>query len=171
MSSTIVYVPRDSGAVSMGAEEVAEAIAGEAQRRNREIRLIRNGSRGLYWLEPMIEVVTSQGRVAYGPVATEDIESLFAANFLDGGAHRLALGPTEEIPYLKKQERLTFARVGIIDPVSFDDYLAHGGYRGLERALAMSGAADRRGGHVVRLARARRCGFPGRNQMADHTPD
>ena len=134
-----VYVPRDSGALSLGADSVAEAIAAEARTRGREVRIVRNGSRGMYWLEPMVEVATRAGRIAYGPVATADVASLFAADFLRGGPHPLGLGPTEEIPYLKSQTRLTFARVGITDPVSLDDYVAHGGYRGLRRAVAMAG--------------------------------
>jgi formate dehydrogenase iron-sulfur subunit len=137
--STTVYVPRDSGALSLGAGAVAEAIGAESSRRGAEIRVVRNGSHGLYWLEPMVEVETAEGRIAYGPVAAADVPSLFDASFLSGGSHRLALGATGEIPYLKRQERLTFARTGLIDPVSVDEYLAHGGYRGLARALSMSG--------------------------------
>jgi len=125
----------------MDADEVARAIMAEAVRHGADVRLIRNGSRGLYWLEPLVEVATTRGRQAYGPVASEDVASLFAANFLDGGDHPLALGLTEEIAYLKQQERLTFARVGVTDPLALDDYLAHGGYRGLARALELSGAA------------------------------
>jgi formate dehydrogenase iron-sulfur subunit len=124
----------------MGAGAVADAMAAEARRRGADVCIVRNGSRGLYWLEPMVEVVAAGGRVAYGPVSASDVASLFAAGFLTGSGHRLSLGVTEEIPYLKNQERLTFARVGITDPVSVDDYIAHGGYRGLERALPMSGA-------------------------------
>ncbi len=139
MSAT-VYIPRDSSALSMGAGAVADAISAEAKRRNADVRIVRNGSRGLYWLEPLVEVETPKGRVAYGPVSASDVASLFDANFLAGENHRLALGITEDIPYLKSQERLTFARVGITDPVSLDDYVAHGGYRGLQRALAMTGA-------------------------------
>jgi formate dehydrogenase iron-sulfur subunit len=138
MSDYVICVSRDSGALSLGAEAVAVAIAEHARRRGIEVRIVRNGSRGLYWLEPMVEVGTPPGRVAYGPVTVDDVGALFDAKFLDGGAHPLGLGTTEEIPYLKKQERLTFARVGVTDPVSIDDYRAHGGYRGLERALAMS---------------------------------
>jgi formate dehydrogenase iron-sulfur subunit len=138
--STTVYVPRDSSALSLGAGLVADTIAAEARRRGVDLRLVRNGSRGLYWLEPMVEVESDRGRLAYGPVAASDVASLFDANFLDGKDHPLALGPTAEIQYLKNQERLTFARVGITDPLSVDDYVAHGGYRGLERALTMSGA-------------------------------
>ncbi len=141
MSSTAaptVYVPCDSSALSLGAEAVARAITAEAARRNLNLKLIRNGSRGLYWLEPMVEVATPRGRVAYGPITTGDVPSLFETNFLAGHAHPFALGPTEEIPLLKRQQRLTFARVGVTDPVSLDDYLAHGGYRGLARALGMS---------------------------------
>jgi formate dehydrogenase iron-sulfur subunit len=138
-SGITVYVPRDSSALSVGAEEVAAAVAAEARRAGADVTLVRNGSRGLYWLEPLVEVVTSSGRRAYGPVQPGDLSSLLTA-WRDGGAHPLDLGLTEEIPYLKQQERLTFARVGITDPVSLDDYLAHGGYRGLRRALTMSGA-------------------------------
>jgi formate dehydrogenase iron-sulfur subunit len=138
--ATTVYVPCDSSAISVGAEAVADAIVSEAARRNATIKLIRNGSRGLYWLEPMVEVATLRGRVAYGPVSAADVSSLFEAGFLDGADHRLALGLTGGVPYLKRQQRLTFARVGVTDPVSLDDYLAHGGYRGLARALEMSGA-------------------------------
>ena len=135
-----VYVPRDSAAIALGADAVAAAIVQEAQRRGTEIRLVRNGSRGMFWLEPLVEVTTAQGRVAYGPVDVADVAGLFDSGFLQGAAHALACGLTEEIPYLKNQERLTFARVGITDPVALDDYLAHEGYAGLRRALGMTGA-------------------------------
>jgi formate dehydrogenase iron-sulfur subunit len=137
---TRVFVPRDSGALSVGAESVARAIATEAAVRGRSVELVRNGSRGLYWLEPLVEVETAAGRVAYGPVSSAAVPSLFDAGFLAGKTHPLALGLTAELPYLKHQERLTCARVGITDPVSIRDYEAHDGYRGLRRALQLSGA-------------------------------
>ena len=135
-----IYVPSDSTAVSVGADEVASAIYAAAQKAKTEIKLVRNGSRGLYWLEPMVEVVTPEGRVAYGPVAEGDVARLFTALIKGGKDHPLYLGRPEEIPYLKKQERLTFARCGITDPLSIDDYIAHGGYHGLASALKMSAA-------------------------------
>ena len=138
--SVTVYIPCDSSAVSIGADRVANAVAQEAKNRGIEINVVRNGSRGLYWLEPMVEVATDKGRIAYGAVKTSDVASLFDADFLNGGAHALNLGLTEEIPYLKKQQRLTFARVGITDPVSVEDYVAHDGYKGLKNALAISQA-------------------------------
>ena len=137
MSAT-VYVPRDSSALSLGAGIVADAVVAEAARRKIDLRLVRNGSRGMFWLEPMVEVETAHGRVAYGPVAPADVTGLFDCGFLTAGEHRLGLGLTEELAYLKRQERLTFARMGIVDPVSLDGYVAHGGYRGLGRALSMS---------------------------------
>ncbi|QSA97172.1 NADH-quinone oxidoreductase subunit NuoF [Methylococcus sp. EFPC2] len=138
--SITVYVPIDSSALSLGAEKVAKAIAAEAETRGVAINLVRNGSRGLFWLEPLVEVETSKGRIAYGPVQAKDVPALFDADFLKGGQHALSLGPTEEIPYLKNQERLTNARVGITDPVSLDDYLTHEGYRGLKNALKLAPA-------------------------------
>ncbi|MBP6670644.1 MAG: NADH-quinone oxidoreductase subunit NuoF [Gemmatimonadales bacterium] len=125
----------------MGAEAVARAIATEAAVRNQAVTLVRNGSRGLYWLEPMVEVETAAGRVAYGPVTPAEVPGLFQAGFLTGGAHPLAHGPTEQIPYLARQERLTTARVGITDPVSIADYERHGGFRGLRNALTLAPAA------------------------------
>jgi formate dehydrogenase iron-sulfur subunit len=133
-----VYVPCDSGARSLGAEAVANAIVAEARQRGLPVEVVRTGSRGLYWLEPLIEVEHSGERLAYGPVTSAEVGALFDADFLHGGDHRLVLGPPDEIPYLKRQERLTFARLGITDPLSVDDYVEHGGYRGLERALGLA---------------------------------
>ena len=139
--SVRVFVPRDAAALSMGADEVAQAIETEAKQRGLEVNIVRNGSRGLLWAEPLIEVETPSGRVAYGEVAPEDIRGLFAAGFLEGGAHAKNLGLTEEISYLRDQERLTFARCGITDPLSTADYEQHDGFRGLRRALEMEPAA------------------------------
>ena len=138
-SSVKIFVPSDTAARSLGADDVANAIAAESKRSGAEVQIVRNGSRGLYWLEPLVEVEIGGVRHAYGPVGSADVPGLLAANFLAGGQHALALGPTEKIDYLAKQTRLTFARVGIIDPLSLDDYCAHGGYRGLANALKMTG--------------------------------
>ncbi len=140
MSDFTVYVPCDSAALAVGADRVARRIADEAQARGLDVTLVRNGSRGLFWLEPLVEVATPQGRVAYGPVQPADVATLFDAGFLGGGAHALGLGPTDEIDYLKRQQRLTFARMGVTDPLSIDDYTAHEGFTGLRHALAMSPA-------------------------------
>ena len=138
--STKLLVPRDSSALSVGAEAVANAIALEAARRGEAVTIVRNGSRGMMWLEPLVEVETGDGRVGYGPVAPADVPGLFNAGFLSGGAHRLAIGQVEQHPYLAQQDRLCFARMGITDPLSLDDYRAHGGLKGLQRALSASGA-------------------------------
>ena len=132
-----VFVPRDAAALSVGADEVAAAILSEATARSLEVTVIRNGSRGMLWMEPLVEVETAGGRVAYAPVAAEDVPGLFDAGFLQGQAHALCQGLTEEIPYFKSQERLTFARCGVTDPLSLSDYVAHDGFRGLRRALTL----------------------------------
>jgi formate dehydrogenase iron-sulfur subunit len=135
-----VYVPRDATALALGAEATTLAIAEQAQKRGVSIQLVRNSSRGAFYIEPLVEVEAADGRIAYGPVAARDVASLFDANFLAGGAHALRLGRVDDIAFLKRQERLTFARGGITDPLSIDDYRAHGGFRGLEKALAMAPA-------------------------------
>src|SRR5690606_31076113 len=133
-----VFVPADTTARSLGADAVAAAIAAEAGRRGLEVSVVRNGSRGLYWLEPLVEVLVDGKRLAYGPVEPADVAGLFDAGFLAGGAHPRAQGETEAIPYLAGQTRLTFARVGITEPLSIDEYRAYGGFRGLENAVGMS---------------------------------
>ena len=135
--SARVFVPADSSALSVGADAVADAIRDEARRRGLDIELVRTGSRGLFWLEPLVEVETAAGRVGYGPVAADEVAQLFEAGFLSGGAHPKALGRVDDIPYLAQQQRLIFARCGLTDPLSLDDYRRHGGLRGLERALAL----------------------------------
>jgi len=136
-----VYVPLDTSARAVGADAVAQAISAEAQRRGQPVVVVRNGSRGMFWLEPLAEVQTPAGRIAYGPVAAEDVAGLFDAGFLAGAAHRLRQGRVEDIAYFRDQERLCFARIGTIDPLDLDDYRAHGGWQGLEQALAMSSGA------------------------------
>ena len=133
-----LYISRDSTALSLGAEQVAQALALQTQGQN--VDIVRNGSRGLYWLEPLVEVETAEGRLAYGPVQAKDVPSLLAAGLLEGGQHPLCLGNIEDLTYFKKQNRLTFARVGLTDPVSIGDYLAHAGYRGLKNALTLQPA-------------------------------
>ncbi|HSE11806.1 MAG TPA: formate dehydrogenase, partial [Rudaea sp.] len=136
--STTVYVSGDASALAVGADRIARAIADQAARKGADVRVVRNGSRGMFWLEPLVEVATPAGRIAYGPVQPKDVEGLFAAGFLQGAAHALKLGKVEDIAYFRKQERLTFARVGLTDPLSLDDYRAHGGLAGLKRALEIS---------------------------------
>jgi formate dehydrogenase iron-sulfur subunit len=131
-----IFVPRDATAVSVGAEEVALVLGLAADKRGIDIQIIRTGSRGLHWLEPMIEVATPKGRIAFGPVTEFDASSVLDA-MIAGGSHKLRIGLAEEIPWLKRQNRLTFARCGVIDPRSLEDYCAHGGYKGLERALSI----------------------------------
>ena len=130
-----IFVSRDAGAIAVGANEVATALETAAAKRGAVIEIVRTGSRGLYWLEPMVEVETPLGRVAFGPVTEADAASVFDAMVTDG-PHALRLGVTDEIPWLKRQTRLTFVRCGVIDPRSVVDYRAHEGYKGLDRALA-----------------------------------
>src|SRR5262245_41063881 len=132
-----IYIPRDAGAVAVGADDVAAALEQAAAAGGRTIEIVRTGSRGLYWLEPMVEVATARGRVAFGPVSTADAPAVLDAMIADG-PHPLRLGVADEIPWLKRQTRLTFARCGVVDPRSVEDYRTHSGYQGLERALQLS---------------------------------
>jgi formate dehydrogenase iron-sulfur subunit len=147
-----IFVPRDAAARAVGADKVAAALVEEARRQNLSIEILRTGSRGLFWLEPLIEVETADGRIAFGPVAGRDVPALVTGRFDRG--HPLCVGKPEEIPFLKRQTRITFARCGIIDPLSLDDYRVHGGWRGLERARSL--------GPVKTLEEVTRSGLRGR---------
>ncbi len=129
-----IFVPRDAAARALGADQVARAIEVHARAAGRDVTLVRNGSRGMIWLEPLVELETPAGRLAFGPMTVADVPALFG----DPGAHPKALGPTADLPWMKGQTRLTFARVGVTDPLSLSDYVAQGGLCGLRRALAMT---------------------------------
>ncbi|WP_126976788.1 NADH-ubiquinone oxidoreductase-F iron-sulfur binding region domain-containing protein [Frigidibacter oleivorans] len=131
-----IYVPLDAAARALGADAVAEAVRREAAARGRDVTVVRNGSRGMIWLEPLVEIVTDLGRMAFGPLTPEDVPALFDAP----DSHPKALGLTEELPWMVRQTRLTFARVGVIDPLSLAEYELHHGLRGLRRALQMTPA-------------------------------
>ena len=133
---TRVCISRDAASLALGADTVAAALAAAGP-----VELVRTGSRGMFWLEPMIEVETAAGRVAYGPVQPADIPGLLSAGLLAGGPHPLRLGRPEDLPFLAGQTRLTFARCGVTDPVSLDDYRHHGGLKGLAQAIGIGPAA------------------------------
>jgi formate dehydrogenase iron-sulfur subunit len=138
---TTLYIPRDMMAVASGADRIAAALSAGAARRGHHVTIIRTGSRGLQWLEPLVEVATDAGRIAYGPVTPADVEFLLDAGLLHGAPHPLRIGRPEDQPYLARQHRLTFARCGLTDPLSIEDYEAHGGLAGLRRALDIGPAA------------------------------
>lgn len=138
--TTRIFIPCDTTALSMGADNLVAHFMAEAEKHDSTIEIIRNGSRGMFWLEPLVEVETPVGRMAYGPVEVKDIAALFESGFLAGSQqHPLAHGLTEEIPFFKKQQRLTFARAGITDPLSITDYRSLDGFNGLVNALKSSG--------------------------------
>ena len=152
MTSVTVWIPRDAAALAAGADEVADALTAVAVERGLALNLVRNGSRGLLWLEPMLEVATPAGRVAFGPVQAQDVADLVCRGLLDESTaldglsdalfgHPLRLGLTDALPYFAKQQRITFARVGVNDPLSLSDYAACGGWAGLDQALAMTPSA------------------------------
>ena len=132
---TRIYISRDSGALALGAEAVVKRFEKEAKERGLNIEIVRNGSRGMYWLEPLVEVETDQGRIGYGPVRPSEVDDLIDAGMLEGKPHKKCIGVVDEYPWLKNQTRLTFARVGTTDPRSLEDYKAHEGYKGLRKAL------------------------------------
>ncbi|MDO9384816.1 MAG: NADH-quinone oxidoreductase subunit NuoF [Hyphomicrobiaceae bacterium] len=137
-----IYIPKDAAAIACGADEVAAAFKKTAKKAAVKIDIVRNGSRGMLWLEPLVEVEHNGVRYGFGPVAEDDVQDLVKAGLLGekgpkGIKHKLAVGPVEDIPFFKKQTRLTFARCGLADPVSLPDYKRLGGYKGLENALKL----------------------------------
>ena len=133
-----VFVPADTTSCALGADAVAIELASQARHRGLDVTVIRNGSRGAFWLEPLVEVETDQGRYAFGPVNPDDVIELFEAGFPGLCDHPLSLGKLTDIEWLTRQDRLTFGRAGWIDPLSLDDYKDGGGYDGLNRALEMT---------------------------------
>ncbi len=136
--STCIYIPADTLAIALGADEVAASIASIAKTRGLEIEIVRNGSRGLCWAEPLIEVETKSGRMAYGNIGQTDVDGLFEADFLNGGKHEKFLGLAQDITYLKNQQRFIFKTCGLYDPCDLAAYKAHGGFSGLHAALKVT---------------------------------
>ena len=132
---TRIFISQDAASLALGSSRLAHAIADHATQHGIALDIVRTGSRGLFWLEPLVEVETAEGRIAYGPIQPSDMAGLFDANFLSGGDHPLRIGRMEDVPYLARQQRLVFSRCGVVDPVSVADSRAHGGFKGLERAL------------------------------------
>ena len=126
------FIPQDTTALALGADAVAAALMEQG------VEPVRNGSRGMFWLEPLLEVETDAGRLGFGPVSPADVPAILTALDKDASSHPLFLGPVSEISYLQSQQRLTFARAGEGDPLCLENYRALNGFRGLEKALQLS---------------------------------
>lgn len=135
--TTKIYIPRDSSAIGLGSDLVADQVSRVARSINQDVEVVRNGSRGLIWMEPLLEVETESGRTGFANVETADVEDLVKSNFSETGMHAKSVGLVDEIPYLKNQERLCFARNGVTDPISIEDYIENGGFKGLSSALEL----------------------------------
>ena len=131
-----LYISKDSTSLAVGAEKLARAFTLAAEKRGLALEIVRTGSRGAYWLEPMVEIERDGVRFGYGPLAPQDADAILA-----GGDHAKALGPVDEIDWLRQQQRLIYSRCGVTDPLSLADYEKHGGGKGLRRAIAIGGAA------------------------------
>lgn len=140
-ASLKIFIPLDSAAIALGADDVAEALSIEGRRRGLSLSIVRTGSRGMHWLEPLVEFEREGERHGFGPVAADDAPAILDAIMAETANPSTYLGPVEEIPFLKSQTRITFARCGITDPLSLSDYCGHGGFEGLSKALTMSGQA------------------------------
>ena len=132
-----IFIPADTTACALGADAIAAEVSLQAQNRGLEIAIIRNGSRGAFWLEPLVEIEADGSRYCYGPVNPGDVADLFDAGFPGLCEHALLLGQATDIEWLARQDRLTFGRAGLTDPLSLDDYKQYGGYEGLDKALDM----------------------------------
>ena len=115
----------------MGADAVASALEARGE------TVIRNGSRGMLWMEPLVERADEchGPRVGWANVTAGQIDAGLPYKQADN-----FIGAVEEFDYLARQNRWIYERVGITDPVDPEDYVAHGGLTGLKNALAMSGS-------------------------------
>ncbi len=156
--TTRIFVPNDTGACSVGADEVASAIQMAIHREGLDAQLVRSGSRGAYWLEPLVEIESDEGRIGFARVEPRHVSTLFVGSPMPDRQHLTCIGRVEDLPFLKDQQRLTFVRAGVIDPVDLDAYRANGGFEGLVRACTMTSA------QVV--GEVRRSGLRGRGGAA-----
>jgi formate dehydrogenase iron-sulfur subunit len=124
-------LPKDAAALALGAERVADALRKAAAKQGIELDLVRTGSRGMIWLEPLLEIETDKGWQAFGPLAPEDADAVL------GGTSDKVLGNIEDHPWLKRQTRLIFARCGTIDPTDPNAC----SFAGLKRAREIGPAA------------------------------
>ena len=152
-----IFVPNDTSACSLGADAVAAAIGTALERQSIDAHIIRNGSRGAYALEPLVEIDAPSGRIGFPCIAGTDVAALFAGGMPDE-RHPRCVGRVDDLPFLKNQSRLTFARAGIIDPLDLDAYRANGGFEGLTRARALT--------QVQIVEEIRRSGLRGRGGAA-----
>ena len=133
-----IFIPQDTTAVAVGANRVAAAFLECAEALAVDLQIIRNGSRGAFGLEPLVEVERGEDRIAFGAVKVSDVPGIVDCLTSGSYEHEMCLGSSADIPWFSAQTRITFKRCGIGVPTSLDNYRALGGYEGLQRALTLS---------------------------------
>ena len=123
---TRAFVSRDMASVALGADEVAQALV-EAG-----VEVVRTGSRGLFRIEPLVELEIDGQRIGFGPVHADEVAAVL------NGRHPNRLGDIATLPFFASQTRFTFVRCGVIDPLDLDAYAAHDGWSGLRAARALA---------------------------------
>ncbi len=137
-----IFVPQDTTSLALGSDEIASLLIESMSSRGLDVKLIRNGSRGMFWLEPLLEIESEGDRFGFGPVTVSDVSSIIdvledSHSDLKNIAHPLFLGRIENIEYLAKQQRLTFKRSGLGEPTCIKNYQSLSGFEGLTKALSM----------------------------------
>jgi formate dehydrogenase iron-sulfur subunit len=137
------YLSGDSSAIALGADRLAKQLLAA----DTSLNLIRNSSRALFWLEPLLEVElpTQSGlrRIGFGPLNKATLTALLAEGLLDIHAdhallkHPLCLGHLNEHTFLKTQQRVVFKRLGLHAPLDIAAYTSSQGFVGLARVLTL----------------------------------
>ena len=107
-----VFVPQDTTALALGSDGIASLLTQLSKSRGLDLNLTRNGSRGMFWLEPLLEVDLEGIRVGFGPMTLSDVPSVLIAlesntNEVSDINHPLFLGPVENIEYFRTAGRIS----------------------------------------------------------------
>jgi formate dehydrogenase iron-sulfur subunit len=115
-----LYVANDTSSQAAGSDRLAQHLAAVPG-----VDVVRTSSRGAFFLEPMVERDSPDGRLIWCHVTPDQIPSILAGT----GGQRL-----HEIPFLHHQQRITFANFGETEPLSLDLYRACDGWVGWQAA-------------------------------------
>lgn len=136
--------------LAVGARELADALRSEIFRCRPPFEVVEAGCNGLCYLNPQV-TFEQPGipNLTYGPLQPSQVSRFVGEVILRGQYHAFpgfawatqswqGLPGYPQVPFLAGQRRFLLENCGQVDPLSLDDYLARGGYRGLAKALALS---------------------------------
>lgn len=146
----VIFIGMGTCGLAAGGDKVKEAIEEELKKLKIKALILPTGCVGYCAREVIVDIkLPGQNRISYCEVTPKIVPKLIQRAIVEKGVLKeKLLGSYDKSddkapyinddPFFKRQLKIVLENCGIIDPMSIDAYIAHGGFRGLDKTLRLN---------------------------------